>query len=126
MNNNLKHTGVIGMKWGVRRQRTPSHQDYTSVRELKKKKLRELSNDELSRMNRRMDLEKRYKDLNPTIIQRGARIAGNILKRKETLVVLARAIKVGVALVGAANSKQRPVGVPHTPHPTPEIKVVGP
>lgn len=57
----LEHHGIKGMKWGVRRKRGPSGRvssDYSSVSKLKKKKLSELSNDELKKIKKRFDLEK--------------------------------------------------------------------
>lgn len=57
----LQHYGIKGMKWGVRRKRGPSGRvssDYSSVRKLKKKKLSQLSNADLKKIKKRMDLEK--------------------------------------------------------------------
>lgn len=61
--NYLAHYGVLGMKWGVRRKsRTPSA-DSAKVKAIRKKKVNEMSNQELRDANNRLQLEKQYKDL---------------------------------------------------------------
>ena len=63
-NNYLAHYGVPGMKWGVRRKsRTPSA-DSARVKAIRKKKVYEMSNDEIRDANNRLQLERQYKDLN--------------------------------------------------------------
>lgn len=56
-NNELYHHGVKGQKWGVRR--TPKQLGHDKP----KKRMSELSDDELNRKVKRLELEKRYKDL---------------------------------------------------------------
>lgn len=70
-NNTLKHYGVPGMKWGKRKASSVSSSDHQETRELKKKKVSELSNAELQKLNNRRQLEKKYKDLNPDTVTRG-------------------------------------------------------
>ncbi len=61
--NNLSHTGVKGMKWGVRKdKRTPS-QEHVRSRKLQKKKIFEMSNEELQTVAGRLELENRYKNV---------------------------------------------------------------
>ena len=61
--NYLAHYGVLGMKWGVRRKsRTPSA-DSAKAKAIRKKKVNEMSNQELRDLNNRLQLERQYKDL---------------------------------------------------------------
>ena len=63
-NNELKHYGVLGMKWGKRKaKRTPS-EDSARVKQIRKKKIYEMSNKELQDANNRLQLERNYKQLN--------------------------------------------------------------
>lgn len=77
----LAHAGVKGMKWGVRRARKPAtqrkasvagktvsnatkgHGDHQIVRDNRKRRASQLSNDELRRLNDRMRLENEYRSL---------------------------------------------------------------
>lgn len=68
------HSGVKGMKWGVRRYQnkdgslTPAgkkrynyHDDYNKAHD--KKSVKEMSDAELQKRNKRLNMEKQYKDL---------------------------------------------------------------
>lgn len=86
--NQLYHHGIIGQKWGVRRfqkmdgTRTPegkkrdagrettASEDYTKSREHKNKGPEGLSNDELRKLNERLQLETTYKNLTTEKIQK--------------------------------------------------------
>jgi hypothetical protein len=60
----LKHVGILGMKWGRRSgASTTSSSDHKSANVLKKKKLKDMSNDELKKLTARLSLEKQFKDL---------------------------------------------------------------
>lgn len=81
----LTHSGVKGMKWGIRRYQnkdgslTPAGRkrygqrssDSEVVSKLKTKKVSELSNDELRKVNERTRLENEYSKLNPSAIKKG-------------------------------------------------------
>jgi len=101
----IKHYGIPGMKWGVRKAREfgrarrdhfkrsvkqkygvdldnprrPSS-DHTVSRGLKKKKLKELSNEELKTLTTRLQLERNYKDLTKRQTSAGERFVGDVLK----------------------------------------------
>ena len=72
----LYHWGIKGMKWGVRKDRKMS-EDAATAKALKKKKLDELSNAELKKLNERKNLEQQYKNLNPSTIKKGAKAVGS-------------------------------------------------
>lgn len=87
--NELYHFGVKGMKWGVRRYQNKDgtltnagkkrnkknnknySEDYITTSQLKKKKLNELSNAELKKLNERQQLERNYKQLNKSHVAKG-------------------------------------------------------
>lgn len=80
MSNELYHYGVLGMKWGVRRDRSRSgdsnrkksrSEDSRDASAIKKKKLNQMSNAELKRVNERRRLEQEYSRLNPKSVSRG-------------------------------------------------------
>lgn len=77
----LSHHGIKGMHWGFRnasvRKQSPEHKLATR---LKKKHLSELTNDELKKLNERLNFESNYKRLNPTKIKKGKLTAKEILE----------------------------------------------
>ena len=86
----LMHYGVPGMKWGRRKSRVSSprlkkhgkstySKDYTETAALRKKSYKQLSDQELKKVNKRMNLESEYRRLNPKGIDRGKRIARNLV-----------------------------------------------
>lgn len=77
----LKHFGILGMKWGRRKARTsgPSSSDSITARKLQSKKLNELSNDELKRLTTRLQLEKQYKDLSRSELSPGKKFVSDVL-----------------------------------------------
>lgn len=76
----LKHYGILGMKWGFRKRR-PDSSDYTTTKTLRKKSVREMSNDEIAKVIRRVSLEKQLKDLNSSQNARGQKILMGLLTR---------------------------------------------
>lgn len=82
----LKHHGIKGQKWGVRRFQnkngtyTPAgrkrrqdnwSEDARSTHQLKKKSVNEMSNAELRKYNERIRLEQEYSKLNPGSVKKG-------------------------------------------------------
>lgn len=62
MNNELKHYGVPGMRWGHRKKRIRS-EDSIKTSNIRKKKVYEMTNQELQTANNRLSLERNYKSL---------------------------------------------------------------
>jgi len=79
----LEHYGVLGMKWGVRKSRTASKSS-KETSALRKKKAFELTDEELKKVNKRLDLEQRYNQLNPSKLNNAqkaiGKVVGNIAK----------------------------------------------
>lgn len=92
----LAHYGVRGMRWGVRRNadgttsRTGKRiksEDHKEAEGLKKKRVSEMSNQELRRLNERMQLEQNYKQLmakEGTTISKGQRYVKDALSVAKT------------------------------------------
>ena len=99
MENELYHYGVKGMKWGIRR--TPAQlghkknnktrgwsKDAKRANAIKKKSVKQMSNQELRELNKRMQLEREYNQLNPSSIQRGLKVAGTVVGAMGTAAAL--------------------------------------
>jgi len=90
MNNNqvLSHYGVLGMHWGKRKAETKraaseaaearKSPDYKEGRVLYNKPVSEMSNDEIMKLTRRINLEKQVRDIHPSAYKRGMNIAKDI------------------------------------------------
>lgn len=66
----LYHYGVLGMKWGKRkangsgkRKRIPDSEDSKTTKKILKKKVSQMSNNELKTANQRLQLERQHRDL---------------------------------------------------------------
>ena len=99
-NNELYHYGVPGMRWGVRKSSKSRSQndsdDAKEARKIKKKQVNEMSNDELQKLNKRQQLEKQHKELNPGAIKKGLLIAGSIVAALGTITALYKYSKQGI------------------------------
>lgn len=99
-NNELYHYGVPGMKWGVRRadaklQRVSTRakkrgwsDDATEVAKIRTKKVNQMSNNELTKVNNRKTLEQNYSRLNPNAIKKGLAFAGAAVAAIGTMTAL--------------------------------------
>ena len=102
MENGIYHSGVKGMKWGVRRYQnkdgslTPAGKkrysnwsdDAKTAESIKKKSVNEMSNAELKKVNERIRLEQEYDRLNPGTIKKGIAVAATIAGGLGTIVAL--------------------------------------
>jgi hypothetical protein len=86
--NSLYHFGIMGMKWGVRRQRGSdgrivegSHgsEDHQKTRELRKKGAKNMTNAELKAYVDRMNLEKQYANYNKKEESAGKKFVTDVL-----------------------------------------------
>ena len=78
----LMHYGRKGMKWGQSifgKKRTPKSDDYVRAKQLKKKKLSQLSNAELKELNNRMQLESNYRNLKKQNVSMGKKFVQDVL-----------------------------------------------
>lgn len=81
----LAHYGVKGMKWGVRKTRTPvrTSADHKASRKSMQKSRSEMSSKELKKLNERLQLEKTNRELRSegalAKIKKGTAAAGTIL-----------------------------------------------
>lgn len=67
-NDYLAHYGVLGMKWGVRKDKKSSG---VKKRRSRKKELKSMSDDELRKKINRLNMERQYKDLTKTNLEKG-------------------------------------------------------
>lgn len=103
MNNSLFHWGIPGMKWGVRRHmrdhmdrsvkqkygvdlakrraeaEARQSEDHKTVSGLRRKKVNEMSNDELKKLTTRLQLEKQLKDLSSSDVSFGQKFVQEVL-----------------------------------------------
>lgn len=100
-NQELKHFGVLGMKWGIRRSETKSSknpsEEYTQSRLLKSKSAKELSNAELKALTNRLQLEKQYNDLSPSDYKKGLNAVKTITAAGTTVASLYALTKTPLA-----------------------------
>lgn len=108
--NELKHYGILGMKWGIRR--TPEqlarfigrsttdelHEDYYKAHT--SKSIESMSDAELRNRINRLQMERQYSQLNPSNIDKGKEYIQNIIKAGTTV---ATATTIAITLYNNVN-----------------------
>lgn len=124
----LRHYGVLGMKWGVRRNRVSSSKGSSKKSSSLKKKIsnannkrkqnsvKNLSDAELKKRIQRLELERRYKSLKSDTKNRGRRIAREILEGSARAIgqeIIRYGVGTGIntiagrTVIGVNNSKKK-------------------
>lgn len=91
----LCHYGVLGMKWGRRKDKAPSNSSkrnnrktsskiVSKIKSKKKVNIKKLSDEELQKKIRRLQMEKQYRDLKRDEVSEGRKIIGKILSNSAT------------------------------------------
>jgi hypothetical protein len=87
----LKHYGIKGMRWGVRKKRTiTNHEDYQKAHS--KKSVQEMSDKELRERNNRLQMEQQYAQMTKKK-NRGKQVITAIVATAATLKALEGAYK---------------------------------
>lgn len=81
--NELKHYGILGMKWGRRKGKSvvssPKHHDYLEAHT--KESYKSMSTKKLKQINERLQAEKTYKELTSKQKKKGSNWVTNTLKQ---------------------------------------------
>jgi hypothetical protein len=82
-NKELKHVGVLGMKWGRRKSEGTGSST-------KAKSVSQMTNDELKTHITRLSLEKQYKELKPSTLSSGRKFLADVLIQATKPVLVAQ------------------------------------
>ena len=82
----LYHYGILGQRWGVRRTeaqlaRNKSSKSSNGSKKGEKPDIKKMTDDELNSIVRRMELEKRYRDLNPKRVSAGKQLVNTVINK---------------------------------------------
>ena len=103
--NEIYHHGIKGMRWGVRHDKKQSgfgrkrsnddwSEDAKEASLIKKKRVSQMTNSELMKLNKRQNLERQYAQLNPSVVSKGMKYVTTV------------AAVTGTALTVYANSEK--------------------
>lgn len=101
----LMHYGVKGMRWGIRKSRIKGTKRWTSK---KQAKIDGMSDDQLRRVNNRLRLEKEYRQLTQTRMERYRAKAGKVVEEAAANILqnaLQKNLKKAASLGGSAAIK---------------------
>lgn len=101
----LAHYGIKGMRWGIRKSRIKGAKKWTSA---KQAKIDGMSDDQLRRVNNRLRLEKEYRQLTQTRMERYRAKAGKVVEEAATNTLqnaLQKNLKKAASLGGSAAIK---------------------
>ena len=124
----LCHHGVKGMKWGIRKdysssgsgKRKRSRQedwsdDAKEASQIKKKRVSQMSNAELRKLNERQNLERQHQQLNPSVISKGVKYVTTAAAVTGTALTIyansEKIIKLGKPIVEAAIKNAKTIRV---------------
>ena len=79
---NFKHAGILGMKWGVRKDKQKISK--TQAKKKIKNSKRIINDDQLRKKINRLQLEKQYKELTTKQISEGRQITNRLLEKMGT------------------------------------------
>lgn len=100
----LEHHGVKGQKWGVRNFRRKR----TSAQTRFHRPAHKLTDEELNRRIRRLNMEKQYNDLNKPVASKGKAFTSNLLSSTGQNVV--RTIATGAVMLVISKALAKKVG----------------
>jgi hypothetical protein len=102
-NDKLEHYGILGMKWGVRRNLKRTS---VSKKQSKKQAVKKLSDEELRKRVNRLQMERQYEDLTRPRVSAGRKLVNDIIAQPLKGVVagmvggaMALGIKKGISYV---------------------------
>lgn len=87
----LIHYGILGMKWGVRRDNPSSGSSSRTKKQKKvtlKQKAKTMSDDELKKAVNRLQMEKQYSQLSSEDVSRGKAFAQKLMKAGTTIAAV--------------------------------------
>lgn len=87
--NELEHTGVLGMKWGVHRNSSKSTES-SSHKNTKepKKNVKDINDDDLRKIINRMQMEQQYSQLSKKNVGRGREYLQKVVKAGTTVAAV--------------------------------------